>query len=279
MNNVTQGSKIMIADLNQVETLYGLTNTTAGTTCQQAQITALHNINNGIVVPAVGDLITAADFNIIINSLTLDFVPAGTFIYIQETTNGEYAQWYKVSNSGHYSADTVPLIRTTTVGAARFNNRNSSESDGMSYLNKYNVNGTNYVKDTLNVTWVNSLGQEFRNALIQTEVPTKENAQSVAAISNLSLYAWAPSQYEWSGGTNANWFEGTPFTSLPPAYSLFTWTRSPVGGMGGYARIINTSNNVANQPCQNNYQIRPVICLNKFTSVVPYSDGYAVEFE
>jgi hypothetical protein len=208
----------------------------------------LHNVNNGIVVPAVGDLITAADFNIIINSLTLDFVPAGTFIYIQETTGGSYAQWYKVSNSGHYSANTVPLMRTTGVGTARFNNRNSSESDSMSYLNKYNVDGTNYVKDTLNITWVNSLSTEFRNALIQTEVPTKANAQRSASISNLSLYAWAPSWREW-GGNDADWYEGTPFTSLPPAYSLFTWTRTPVSGMGGNARIINTSNGISGYGC------------------------------
>lgn len=273
MANVTAGNTINIGDLTQVQNKYGITNTAQYTTCQRAQIVDINAKNSTITIPAVGDTITAAAFNAIINATVLNDLANGTKIYFQET-NDTYVLWYKVGNAGHYSSDTIPLIRANGVGAIKFNNNATS---GNASSNTYNISGTSYLRDYLNVTWYGGLKAAAKAKLVQVNVPTRQHAgSSGTSIVNLSLYAWAAS---WKEVLNSGDAEGTQFPYKPPAITdTWWWSRSVVSGMAGYAKRFNPAVNGSdgNKSTTTTAQARPVICINKLTPVAAYSDGYRI---
>ena len=162
-----------------------------------------------------------------------------------------------------YNTGKAMLFRDASIGTSRY-----YYSTPSSYTSNKFESST--LDTYINITWYNSLPTATKDFLTTLDYPIAQKNNGTATI--ISRNACTISNSEHSGGSES-W--GFPLSyagtlSLDTAY----WTRTPVNGMNNYARMVNTSNEIANSSVTTARNVRPTLGVLETQLVKPTTDGY-----
>lgn len=162
-----------------------------------------------------------------------------------------------------YNTGKAMLFRDASIGTSRY-----YYSTPSSYTSNKFESST--LDTYINTTWYNSLPTATKDFLTTLNYPIAQNNNGTATT--VSRNACTISNSEHSGGSES-W--GFPLSyagtlSLDTAY----WTRTPVNGMADYARMVNTSNEIANSSVTTARKVRPTLGVLETQLVKPTTDGY-----
>lgn len=162
-----------------------------------------------------------------------------------------------------YNTGKAMLLRDASIGTSKY----YSSKPSSYYYNKFE---DSTLDKYINTTWYGGLPASTKTFL--SPLNYKVCLNNNQTVTTISRNACTISDSEHSSGS-ANW--GSPLSyagtlSLDTAY----WTRVPTSGMADYARIVDTSNGIANSSVTTARNVRPTLGVLETQLVKPTTNGY-----
>lgn len=204
-------------------------------------------------------------------ALTLGGLQIGTVVMVEETSGNQ--PWIVIARD-HHGEGLTTLVRQYSDIYSRYHYSAPSSA----YSNKYSAST---LKQEMSNFYNDYLTTETQAKIQSVEIPIRQSANSSTDQDYATSNLFPLSEIEITNGGNS--LEGTYISYFDSAEkricytssgtAVMYWTRSVLGGMSNYARVINTSGTITNNGVSNNAYIRPACCVLSSAEITQDSDG------